>query len=115
MIEILRTSDAVQVSFALAMLRSAGLRPFVADQFIAAAEGSISAFPRRILVPPEEADEARAILDELSREGGAAPAPVDGDAGPDLRTSLARARDRRASDMRSPQGRIGLQPDKAHG
>ena len=64
MIEVMRTTDPVQLSFAVSVLEDAGLNPFVADRFIAAAEGGISAFPRRILVPESVADEAKALLAE---------------------------------------------------
>ncbi len=79
MIEVMRTTDPVQLSFALSVLESAGLSPFVADRFMAAAEGGISAFPRRLLVPEEFADEAKALLKEAlaSAEAQALDADVD--------------------------------------
>jgi len=64
MIEVMRTTDPVQLSFALSVLESAGLKPFVADRFMSAAEGGISVFPRRILVPEGHEEEARALLRE---------------------------------------------------
>lgn len=64
MIEVMRTTDPVQLSFALAVLEDAGLSPFVADRFMSAAEGGISAFPRRVLVPEAVAEEAKAVLRE---------------------------------------------------
>ncbi len=64
MIEVMRTTDPVQLSFAVSVLEDAGLNPFVADRFMSAAEGGIAAFPRRILVPAEVADEAKALLKE---------------------------------------------------
>ena len=76
MIEVLRTSDRVRLSYALALLEDAGCRPFCADRFISAAEGSISAFPQRILVPEEEAPRAKTVLRALDEP---VDTPTDGD------------------------------------
>jgi hypothetical protein len=65
MIEVFRTTDLVQLSYLLARLESEGLEPFVADRFMAAAEGGISAFPRRVLVRADFVDAARAIVAEV--------------------------------------------------
>lgn len=37
-----------------ATLRDEGLEPFVADRFISAVEGGISAFPQRVLIPRDQ-------------------------------------------------------------
>ena len=58
MVEVFRTTDIVKVSYIQHLLAEAGIEAFVADQHIAAVEGSIGAFPRRILV--SQSDEARA-------------------------------------------------------
>jgi len=63
--EIITTcNDTIRLSFLTALLRDAGLSPIVLDQHIAAVEGNIGAFPRRIAVPSEEATRARRILQE---------------------------------------------------
>lgn len=62
--ELIRTNDLVLISFVEALLRDAGIEPFVADQAISAVEGSIGLFPRRILVPADDARQARRILTE---------------------------------------------------
>jgi hypothetical protein len=62
MIEVLRTNDPVRLDYAMILLREAGCYPYVADRFMAAAEGGISAFERRILVPDEHADQAKEAL-----------------------------------------------------
>jgi hypothetical protein len=62
MIEVLRSNDAVVISFAQAILQDAGIPNFVADQHISIAEGSIGAFPRRLLVDDADALAARRIL-----------------------------------------------------
>jgi hypothetical protein len=62
--ELLRSNDAVLISFAESMLRQAGIASLVADQHISVIEGSIGAFPRRLLVEAEDAATARRILTE---------------------------------------------------
>lgn len=78
MIEVLRTNDPVRLSYAMALLEDGGCHPFCADKFIAATEGSISAFERRVMVPNECEDEAREILKALD-----APPPAEEEAGRD--------------------------------
>lgn len=56
--ELLRTNDPILLSFATSLLKEAGLAFHVADTHISIVEGSIGAFPRRLLVL--EADEAQA-------------------------------------------------------
>ena len=65
MIEVLRTNDPVRLDYAMILLKDAGCYPFVADRFMAAAEGSILAVERRILVPDEFAPVAKETLKQL--------------------------------------------------
>lgn len=65
MIEVLRTNDPVKLSYAMSVLSDAGCDPFEADRYTASVEGSISAIPRRILVPDDQADRARGLLAAL--------------------------------------------------
>jgi hypothetical protein len=60
--EILRSNDAVLISFAESVLRQAGIASFLADQHISVIEGSIGAFPRRLLVSEENWAAARKEL-----------------------------------------------------
>jgi putative signal transducing protein len=62
--EVLRSNDFVIISFAQAVLRDAGIDYFVADLHISVAEGSIGAFPRRILVAEDDRMQARRVLSE---------------------------------------------------
>jgi hypothetical protein len=63
--EIITTStDPIRLSFLVALLRDAGLDPVLLDQHIAAVEGNIGAFPRRLAVPRDQADQARRVLRE---------------------------------------------------
>ena len=66
MIELLRTNDLVQLSWAEAMLKAAGIDCLVADPYVAAVEGSIGAFPRRLLVLAEDEKAARRLLEEAA-------------------------------------------------
>ena len=61
--EILRSNDAVLLNFAESVLRQAGIVPFLADQHISVVEGSIGAFPRRMLVADDEWGAARDALE----------------------------------------------------
>jgi len=60
--ELLRSNDAVLISFAQSVLSAAGIRSFVADQHMSLAEGSIGAFPRRLMVEAEAWSGARREL-----------------------------------------------------
>ena len=62
MVELLRTNDAVLISAIEALLSGAGIAHVVVDQNISVLEGSIGAFPRRILVGANQLDAARRLL-----------------------------------------------------
>jgi hypothetical protein len=62
MIELVRTNDAVLISFIEALMRDAGIECLVADQNMSVLDGSIGVLPRRILVVDGDIDEARKIL-----------------------------------------------------
>ena len=66
--EVLRSNDAVVISFAQAVLRERGIAAFVADAHISVVEGSIGAFPRRVLVDTEDYAVARRALIEAKLE-----------------------------------------------
>ncbi len=66
--EILRSNDAVLISFAESVLRQAGIASFLADQHISVVEGSIGAFPRRLLVGEEDWATACAALGQAGLE-----------------------------------------------
>lgn len=63
MIELLRTNDVVLISAIEALLKEAGVFVFVADQNMSVMEGS-AGFRRRICVPEDQAEKARALLVE---------------------------------------------------
>ena len=65
--EVLRTNDIVLQSIVVSLLKEAQIPTSVADEGISFAEGSIGAFPRRILVPEAFAEEAlKIVADALS-------------------------------------------------
>jgi len=70
--EVLRTSDPVRASWALAVLNDAGIRAVLADLNAHVLEGGGVAIPRRVLAPSEDASRARWIIetqDPLRRPG----------------------------------------------
>jgi ethanolamine utilization protein EutP (predicted NTPase) len=62
MIELMRTNDAVVISFVEALMRDAGITYFVADQNMSVLDGSIGILPRRIMVDDGDVEAARRIL-----------------------------------------------------
>ena len=64
MVEILRTNDLVLITVVELILTAEGIAFFVADQNMAAAEGSLGFLPRRILVDKREEKRARRLIAE---------------------------------------------------
>jgi hypothetical protein len=62
--ELLRTNDLVLISFAESLLGEAGIDLLVVDQNMSVIEGSLGILPRRVLVPTDRVDEARALLEK---------------------------------------------------
>ncbi|HEV2163115.1 MAG TPA: DUF2007 domain-containing protein [Stellaceae bacterium] len=62
--ELLRTNDPVRLSWAEALLTSAGIEIVIADRHTSVVEGSIGAIQRRILVAEDDLARARALLAE---------------------------------------------------
>ena len=62
MVELLRTNDAVLISFVEALLRDAQLAFFVADNNMSVVEGSLGILPRRVMVAEGDIAEARRLL-----------------------------------------------------
>ena len=65
MIEILRTNDIVTIGFLQSLLEQADIPVIVADGHMSAIEGSIGAFPRRLLVPDDHAAQARRLIADV--------------------------------------------------
>ncbi|MDF1632276.1 DUF2007 domain-containing protein [Mycoplana sp. MJR14] len=62
MIELIRTNDAVLLSFAESLMKDAGIHCLIADQGMSILEGSLGMLPRRLLVEADREDAARRIL-----------------------------------------------------
>jgi hypothetical protein len=62
--ELLRTNDPVRLSWAQALLASAGIAAVVLDTHTSIIEGSIGAIPRRLMVAIGDHARARALLIE---------------------------------------------------
>ena len=69
MVEILRTNDIVLISAVESLLRAAEIAYFLADQHMAAVEGSLGFLPRRVLVDRAEAGRARRLLSDAGLAG----------------------------------------------
>ncbi len=64
MAELLCTTDIVLLSYVNSLLSDAGIPALVADVHVSSVEGSIGAFPRRVLIAAEDWNESAAILTE---------------------------------------------------
>ena len=64
MIELIRTNDAVLLSFAESLMKDAGIHCFIADEGMSILEGSLGMLPRRLLVEADREDDARKILSD---------------------------------------------------
>ncbi|GGD07837.1 putative signal transducing protein [Aureimonas glaciei] len=62
MIELMRSNDAVLISFVDALLKDAEIGHFVADAHMSILDGSIGVLPRRIMVEADRLDQARRLL-----------------------------------------------------
>jgi Putative prokaryotic signal transducing protein len=75
MVELLRSTDIVLISYVNSLLDDAGIPHLVADVHMSVVEGSIGAFPRRVLVAAEDWNESAAILGEAGLAGHLSVAP----------------------------------------
>jgi len=67
--ELIRSNDAVLLSYAESLIRDAGIHCMIADQTMSILEGSLGLLPRRFLVEDDRADEARQILNDAGLGG----------------------------------------------
>jgi Putative prokaryotic signal transducing protein len=65
---LLRTNDAVRLSFLQALLRDSGIDSLVLDHHTSSIEGSISAIPRRLMVAERDYRRARSLLAAAGEE-----------------------------------------------
>ena len=66
--ELLRTNDAVRLSWAQARLSEAGIDSLVLDHHTSLVEGSIGAIPRRLMVAEPDHQRARAVIAAAEEE-----------------------------------------------
>ena len=66
--ELLRTNDAVRLSWAQVRLSEAGIDSLVLDHHTSVVEGSIGAIPRRLMVAEPDHRRARAVLAAAEKE-----------------------------------------------
>ena len=62
MLELLRTTNPVMLSFVESLLKDSGIDYFVADRHVTAIDGLIGAFPFRVMVASQDAASARRTL-----------------------------------------------------
>ena len=67
--ELVRTNDAVLITAIEALLNGAQIKHLVVDRNMSVLEGSISIFPRRILVDEDQFDAAQRLLEEAGFAG----------------------------------------------
>ena len=67
MYELVRTNDAVLISWLQAELKAANIEVLVLDEHMSIMDGSIQAIPRRIMVDERDKVPAQAILAEADR------------------------------------------------
>jgi len=60
--ELLRSNDAVYLSFAQLVLREAGIEVLVFDTHMSIMEGSLGVLPRRLMVADDDLSRAKVIL-----------------------------------------------------
>ncbi|MEP3438449.1 MAG: DUF2007 domain-containing protein [Hoeflea sp.] len=66
--DLIRTNDPVLISFVESLMRDAGIGCMVADAGMSILEGSVGVIPRRILVDPDMAAQARRIVMDAGLE-----------------------------------------------
>jgi hypothetical protein len=67
--ELVRTNDAVLITAIEALLKSANIAYFIADQNMSVMEGSLGFLPRRVLVPEDQKEPAKRLLTDAGYAG----------------------------------------------
>lgn len=68
----MRTTNLVRLSWAEATLAAAGVPTVVWDSGVSAVEAGVSAFPRRLMAPADQADRATRLIADADPEHGGA-------------------------------------------
>jgi hypothetical protein len=61
---VLKTNNPVQLNFAEALLKDAGIQSFRLDEQASSTDGSLGILPRRLMVADEDFGQAETILKE---------------------------------------------------
>lgn len=67
--ELVRSNNPVEISWIEALLSSAGIPCAVLDAYTSAVEGSIGAFPRRVMVHDDDLEAARQLIRDATPPG----------------------------------------------
>lgn len=62
--EVLKSNNPVDLSYAEAVLKNAGISSFVFDDQMSVMDGSLVILPRRLMVADADAQEARQLLND---------------------------------------------------
>jgi len=62
MVELLKSNDLVLISYVIHLLAEEGIEAMVFDEYISAVEGSIGAFPRRVMVDNDDLKRSKDLL-----------------------------------------------------
>ncbi len=62
--ELVRTNNPALLTYIEALLKEAGLAYYIADRNISIMDGSIGAFPRRVLINADDETAARRLLED---------------------------------------------------
>jgi hypothetical protein len=68
--ELLRTNDAVRLSWLQALLGDSGIESLILDHHTSLVEGSIGAIPRRLVVAERDYRRARTLLAAAGEDAG---------------------------------------------
>lgn len=81
MIELFRSNDPIELSWAQSVLADEGIGSHIFDYHASILEGSIGALPRRLMVDPTDESRAKYTLDIARRDLDAHNARHDSEAG----------------------------------
>ena len=76
--DLIRTNNPALLSFVESLLKELDVDYFIADRGISSAEGSIGAFPMRVLVNPDHFAKARALMIDAGLESELRPEKPEG-------------------------------------
>lgn len=62
--ELVRSNDAVLLSFIESLFREAGIEHVILDGHMSIVEGSVGILPRRLMVAEDQIDQARRLLED---------------------------------------------------